>query len=309
MRCMIKKNPNVDLYLKAISIPFWHYYLLKYLDLLDTVFFVLRKKYNQITLLHVVHHAGFCLILNAALPHVHKAVAYYPLPAFTINAAIHVIMYTYYGLTAFGPSMQKYLWWKKYLTVLQINDRKAGGRAYRHSVAAEFGIDKSVVLCAWKAFQTTGTALRKVGGGRPRTTTAGEDRYIILQAKRDRRQSASVIAQQLSTAMGRQVSRFTVARRLRKGGLFSSRPERCLPLKVDHRRHHLQWRREHKNWTTDQWSRVLFTDESRFSTRSDPQRVLIWREIGTRFYTSNIKERHHYGGPRVLVWRGIMLNG
>ncbi|PRD25754.1 UNVERIFIED_CONTAM: Elovl4 [Trichonephila clavipes] len=106
--------------LEAISIPFWHYYLLKYLDLLDTVFFVLRKKYNQITLLHVVHHAGFCLILNAALPHVHKAVAYYPLPAFTINAAIHVIMYTYYGLTAFGPSMQKYLWWKKYLTVLQI---------------------------------------------------------------------------------------------------------------------------------------------------------------------------------------------
>ncbi|GFU87419.1 transposable element Tcb2 transposase [Trichonephila clavipes] len=52
------------------------------------------------------------------------------------------------------------------------------------SVAAEFGINKSVVSRAWKAFQTTGTAVRKVGGGRPRTTTAGDDRYIILQAKR-----------------------------------------------------------------------------------------------------------------------------
>ncbi|GFU76783.1 transposable element Tcb2 transposase [Trichonephila clavipes] len=30
-------------------------------------------------------------------------------------------------------------------------------------------------------------------------------------------------------------------------------------------------------------------DESRFSTRSDSQRVLIWREIGTRFYPSNAK--------------------
>ncbi|GFT58892.1 transposable element Tcb2 transposase [Trichonephila clavipes] len=58
-----------------------------------------------------------------------------------------------------------------------------------------------------------------------------------------------------------------------------------------------------------QWSRVLFTDESRFSTRSDSQSVLIWREIGTRFYTSNIKKRHHYGGPGVLVWGNIMLNG
>ncbi|GFV72929.1 transposable element Tcb2 transposase [Trichonephila clavipes] len=68
------------------------------------------------------------------------------------------------------------------------------------SVAAEFGIYKSVVLRALKAFQTTGTAIRKVGGGYPRTTTAGDERYIILQAKRGRRQSASVIAQQLSTA-------------------------------------------------------------------------------------------------------------
>ncbi|GFU35561.1 transposable element Tcb2 transposase [Trichonephila clavipes] len=117
------------------------------------------------------------------------------------------------------------------------------------SVAAEFGINKSVVSRAWKAFQTTGTAVRKVGGGRPRTTTPGDDQYIILQAKRGQRQSASVSAQQLSTATGRQVSRFTVARRLHKGGLFAHRPERCLPLKVDHRRHRLQWCREHKNWT------------------------------------------------------------
>ncbi|GFT19291.1 transposable element Tcb2 transposase [Trichonephila clavipes] len=181
------------------------------------------------------------------------------------------------------------------------------GRAVT-SVAAEFGINKIVVSRAWKAFQTAGTAVRKVSGGRPRMTTARDDRYIILQAKRGRRQSASVIAQPLSTATGRQVSRFTVARRLHKAGLFAHRPERCLPLKVDHQNHRLQWCREHKNWITDQWSRVLFTDESRFSTRSDSQRILIWREIGTRFYTSNINEIHHYGGPGVLVWGGIMLN-
>ncbi|GFY30626.1 uncharacterized protein TNCV_3117881 [Trichonephila clavipes] len=63
-------------------------------------------------------------------------------------------------------------------------------------VAAEFGINKSVVSRAWKAFQTTDTDVRKVGGGRPRTTTAEDDRYITLQTKRGRRQSASAIAQQ-----------------------------------------------------------------------------------------------------------------
>ncbi|GFV37291.1 transposable element Tcb2 transposase [Trichonephila clavipes] len=61
------------------------------------------------------------------------------------------------------------------------------------SVAAEFGINKSVVSRAWKAFQTTGTAVRKVGGGRPRTTTAGDERYIILQAKRGRRHCSATL--------------------------------------------------------------------------------------------------------------------
>ncbi|GFS92717.1 transposable element Tcb2 transposase [Trichonephila clavipes] len=131
------------------------------------------------------------------------------------------------------------------------------------SVAAKFGINKSVISSASKAFHTTDTAVRKIGGGRPRTTTTGDDRCIILQAKRDRQQSASPIAQQLCTAKRRQVSRFTVVRLLHKGDLFALRPEHCLPLKVAHQRHRLQWCREHKNWTTDQWSRVLFTDESR----------------------------------------------
>ncbi|GFV35003.1 transposable element Tcb2 transposase [Trichonephila clavipes] len=177
------------------------------------------------------------------------------------------------------------------------------------SVAAEFESTKECRFARLKAFQTTGTAVRKIGGGRPRETTVGNHQYIILYAKRGRQAAASAIALQLCTAMGRQVSRFTMVRRLHKGGLFARRPERCHPLKVGHRHHRLQWCREHKNWSTNQWSHVLFTDESRFSTRSDSQRVLILREIGTQFYPSNIKERHHYSGHGVLVCRGIILNG
>lgn len=37
-----------------------------------------------------------------------------------LNTIIHSIMYSYYFLSALGPKMQKYLWWKKYLTRLQI---------------------------------------------------------------------------------------------------------------------------------------------------------------------------------------------
>lgn len=37
-----------------------------------------------------------------------------------INSFVHVVMYMYYGLAALGPQMHTYLWWKHYLTSLQL---------------------------------------------------------------------------------------------------------------------------------------------------------------------------------------------
>ncbi|GFU19513.1 transposable element Tcb2 transposase [Trichonephila clavipes] len=67
------------------------------------------------------------------------------------------------------------------------------------------------------------------------------------------------------------------------------------------------WCREHRNWRDNEWGRVLFTDESRFSLSSYSHRILIWRERGSRNHPSNIIERDRYGGRGVLVWGGIML--
>ena len=38
----------------------------------------------------------------------------------TCNTLVHVVMYSYYFMAAMGPQFQKYLWWKKYLTVFQM---------------------------------------------------------------------------------------------------------------------------------------------------------------------------------------------
>ena len=40
-----------------------------------------------------------------------------------VNSFVHVVMYLYYTLSACGPRIRKYLYWKKYLTMLQmVND-------------------------------------------------------------------------------------------------------------------------------------------------------------------------------------------
>ncbi|XP_026328940.1 elongation of very long chain fatty acids protein 7-like [Hyposmocoma kahamanoa] len=93
------------------------YYLLKLIDLLDTVFFVLRKKNNQISFLHVYHHTGMVMLIWGAI-------TYFPGGHGTligvINSFVHIVMYFYYLLTVAVPSVKKSLWWKKYITQLQI---------------------------------------------------------------------------------------------------------------------------------------------------------------------------------------------
>lgn len=95
----------------------WWYFLIRILDFADTLFFVLRKKFSHVSFLHVVHHTlvvwnGWLFITFGADGQGILGVC--------INSFIHVVMYTYYFLAALGPSVQKYLWWKKYITKMQI---------------------------------------------------------------------------------------------------------------------------------------------------------------------------------------------
>ncbi|GFX11780.1 HTH_Tnp_Tc3_2 domain-containing protein [Trichonephila clavipes] len=102
-------------------------------------------------------------------------------------------------------------------------------------VARVFNIAHSVVSRLWKSFKTTGMCSRRHGGGRVRSTTPAEDRYIVLSAKRNRRTTAQQVANQFLAASGKQISRKTVARRLRGGGLYARRPVVCVPLTRQHR--------------------------------------------------------------------------
>ncbi|GFV44844.1 transposable element Tcb2 transposase [Trichonephila clavipes] len=111
----------------------------------------------------------------------------------------------------------------------------------------------------------------------------------------------------LPSATDTTVSRQTVYRLLGYIGLYARRPVRCVPLTATDCRLRLTWSREHALRTPQQWSCVMFSDESRFSLQFDSRRTLIWRAPGTRYHQENAIERHRFGGAGWLVWREIIL--
>ncbi|KAL0869580.1 hypothetical protein ABMA27_005842 [Loxostege sticticalis] len=97
----------------------WWTIVLKLLELWETVFFVLRKKERQASFLHVYHHVSTLVIVWSGAKYVGGGItSFSPM----INNAVHVIMYSYYLLSAEGsPRIKTYLIkYKKWLTIMQM---------------------------------------------------------------------------------------------------------------------------------------------------------------------------------------------
>ncbi|XP_072830720.1 very long chain fatty acid elongase 1 isoform X2 [Vicugna pacos] len=95
----------------------WLFLFSKFIELIDTIIFILRKKDGQVTFLHVFHHSVLpwswwwgVKIAPGGMGSFHAM----------INSSVHVVMYLYYGLSALGPVAQPYLWWKKHMTAIQL---------------------------------------------------------------------------------------------------------------------------------------------------------------------------------------------
>ncbi|XP_055914489.1 elongation of very long chain fatty acids protein 7-like [Eupeodes corollae] len=92
------------------------YYITKYLDLFDTIFFVLRKKDNQISFLHVYHHA---IMVLAVWLYMKFFFGSHPTMLGILNSLVHVIMYTYYLVSSMDLKINL-IPWKKRITQIQI---------------------------------------------------------------------------------------------------------------------------------------------------------------------------------------------
>jgi len=114
--CQMCDYSNDPVAVLGLHAAYW-YYFSKFVDFIDTIFFVAHKKYEHISLLHVVHHAIMpinCWFGLRFMPGGHLTLFGF------LNSFVHMVMYTYYLLAALGPQFRKYLWWKKYLTKLQL---------------------------------------------------------------------------------------------------------------------------------------------------------------------------------------------
>ncbi len=135
---------------------------------------------------------------------------------------------------------------------------------------------------------------RKLSGrkkcGRKRCTTSRENRSLMRIVKQNRFKNLGELHKEWTEA-GVKASRATTHRRVKELGY------NCLQRR-------LTWAKEKKNWTVAQWSKVLFSDESKFCISFGNQAPRVWRKGGEAHSTSCLKSSVKF--PQSVMILGAM---
>jgi len=135
------------------------------------------------------------------------------------------------------------------------------------AVAAHFGVAASTISRLKGRFNETGRVHDRPRSGRPKKTSAADDRYIVVTSRRNRFMSAPKLTEQFHATSGIRVSTQTVRNRIHKRDSRGRRPYKGIILTTNHARARLNWVTAHRRWTINEWNKLLFNDESRFCVR------------------------------------------
>ena len=146
-------------------------------------------------------------------------------------------------------------------------------------IAQALHVSKSAVTRGLARIKEVGSYGSRKRSGRPRVTTPAADRIIRRAAVANPSWSSKRIALDLRPAP----SARTVRRRLlTEFKLPSRKPAKKARLSKKNIKDRMTFCRKYKDWTVDNWMKVLFSDESTFSQFSSYVRH-VRRPVNTRY--------------------------
>lgn len=148
--------------------------------------------------------------------------------------------------------------------------------------------------------------LPKCRAGRPGTFSDRDRRRFVRLLTSRQFDNAS----QLRKACSLSVSTQTVRNALKTAGLKAVVKVKRPLLKAKHRKARLNFAHKHLNWTMEDWSQVIFSDETKINRMGSDGRVWVWKRKGEERYSDRLtKPTVKHGGGNVMIWGTMSIGG
>lgn len=147
-------------------------------------------------------------------------------------------------------------------------------------IGNRFGVSAATVMRYRRKYEEHGNVDRKHGSGRPKKTTTRIDRAIVNAVTSNRDISGKELLHDLEFAG---VSERTIRRRISACSEFKTYWKNKKPfISDDNRDARVKWAQDHLHWTTEDWCKVMWTDESPYVLRY-AKRTRVWRLHNERY--------------------------
>lgn len=148
---------------------------------------------------------------------------------------------------------------------------------------------------------TTGTSSPR--NGRPELLSETDKRYILLQIKRDPFIRTEDICKLLQTS----ISPRTVARMPKESGYGHWKAQKRLQLTEKAAKLRYEWAYRHRDWTYDQWRRIIWSDECSVELGKGKRNQWVWRlnHFTEKWKKKNIVPYTKGKGMSIMIWEAI----
>lgn len=176
-------------------------------------------------------------------------------------------------------------------------------------VAHREHVSQSTVNRVRKNKEATGSFANRPKSGRPRVVSVHDERKMLRLIASGKCSTATEVQGRLQTEDNLRISAQTVRRTFQRNGL-ESRVRRKKPLlRKKHRQQRLDFAKKHKNWTVEQWSKVVWSDESKFQIFGSDGRLYCWKKPKDALRNVHINPTVKHGGGRIMVWGCFTSDG
>jgi transposase len=149
----------------------------------------------------------------------------------------------------------------------------------------------------------------KALGGRPRKLTEADVRLGMCYISAGKADTAVQVQKVLQNATNQSLSDETVRRYLREGGMKSVVKKKRPFLSARHQREHLDFAIAHKDWTLEDWKRVVWSDETKINRFGSDGRKWAWKRAGEGLSARLVAPTLKFGGGSIMMWGCFCWNG
>jgi hypothetical protein len=129
---------------------------------------------------------------------------------------------------------------------------------------------------------------------------------MITSGKAD---NATQVRQQLADITGVDVSTETVRRALKEVGLRAIAKVKKPRILPRHKRQRLDFAIRYKDWTVDDWKRVIWSDETKINRLGSDGRQWAWKKPCSELSDQHVKGTVKFGGGSLMLWGCMTAQG